>query len=76
MLNQLPITKNLINALELLCKTAGSGVHCIEKELKTMSESSVKNICIESNEHSRLAIASVNDFIYRATHDEYGDDIK
>jgi hypothetical protein len=73
MLNQLTITRSLIDNLTNICNAANIGVSHITKELKKMDHDSVYEICLVSTEETRLSIAAVEDFIRRATTDEYGE---
>ena len=75
-MNQLKITPALIKNLEAILGAAKIGIGHVNKELKTMPEDSVKSICENINEEAQMAYVAIQDFIYRATHDEYGEKIK
>lgn len=75
-MNQLKITSTLIKNLQILVETSKVAISHIDKELKSMPEDSVKSVCENMNESAKMAKAAIEDFIYRATHDEYGELIK
>ena len=73
MLNQIMITQSLIDNINKISHMAELGVSYMTTECSKMEETQVKHICLETCENTSLAIAAIKDFVYRATHDSYGE---
>jgi hypothetical protein len=75
MLNQIHLTPQFIKKLQALISVAGVGISQCEREMKEKPELK-QDFLLNILEDQRQAKAAVEDFCWRATHDDYGDEIK
>lgn len=78
-MNQLPTTDALIRNIKALIAITDIGIGQCAEELKkheSQPDSFMTKFLINTMDDARMAKVALEDYIYRATHDSYGELIK
>jgi hypothetical protein len=70
--NKIPLSEPLLKALEVAARACPISASSYEKEAKKDPECGLNEYYLQTAEECRLAKVVIEDFIYRATHDDYG----